>query len=104
MLVDEHPVVTRSLVGIAVVHARQGNHPQALLGFKEALRAQRARLGDEHPDIGATHMSMGNAHTMVGEDEEALECYNKALTIGCETVGEESGRLRMCGTIWRVCT
>ena len=50
---------------------KQGRYDEALEAYEDALRIQRAKLGDDHPDVAATRNNLGLVYYSQGRHAEA---------------------------------
>ena len=66
---------------VAKLYDKEGNPGRALEFYEKALANERARLGDEHPDVGATYTCMANVYDKQGQYGRALECAANAFRI-----------------------
>jgi CHAT domain-containing protein len=90
---EEHPLIIRPLLGLAVLSELvKGDYNQAEEMYQEALRiARKAYGGENHPDVASILAS--RASTMLyfqkGDYNKAEEMYEKALSIYKNSLGEE---------------
>jgi tetratricopeptide (TPR) repeat protein len=49
--------------------------------MQQALEIQKAELGEEHPIVASSYNNVGAIQYQVGDFQEALRCYQKALAI-----------------------
>lgn len=71
----------QTLRSIAEVHMLGKNHQEALDYFQKLLAAQQEVYGRSHADVGRTHVSIARVFDTLGEREQALERYRKAMAI-----------------------
>ena len=70
-------------------YASQGRHQEALSELEEALRIQRATVGDDHPGVGRTRIGIGNVYFSQGRFAEAHEAFEEALRIARAKLGDD---------------
>lgn len=71
----------RTLRSIAEVHKLGKNYPEALASFQQLLTAQQQVHGPSHAEVGRTYVSIARVFDALGEREEALQRYRKAMAI-----------------------
>jgi len=71
----------RTLRSIAEVHKLGKNYPEALASFQQLLTAQQQVYGPSHAEVGRTYVSIARVFDALGEREEALQRYRKAMAI-----------------------
>jgi serine/threonine protein kinase len=88
----------RSRLGAVLLDlGRDGEAAPLLL---EALEAQRAALGERHPDTGDTHASLARAHERAGRMEDALAEREAALASITSVLGPDHDRALECRREW----
>ena len=58
-LLDNHPDVADSLIGVGVVCTKVGNHEQALDYYQRALHMRQRLFSGNHLDVAASLYSLG---------------------------------------------
>lgn len=76
----------KSHIDLALVYDHIGdlnmqttNWNEALKNFNLAYEIKKKRRPSNHPDIGTTFNSIGNYYKIIGDNNQALEYYEKAL-------------------------
>ncbi|KAL3912366.1 MAG: hypothetical protein SGARI_001194 [Bacillariaceae sp.] len=67
-----------------------GDDEAALKLYEEALRIERAILGDQHPDIVLTMVHLGQVKQQLGLLEEAVDTFRDAIRLHRQQ-GKEDG-------------
>ncbi len=76
---DQHPSVITSLSQVASVHARLGDMPQAVDGFRQVLALERLVVGEPSSRIGATFNELGSTLQDSHRYEEAEQAYRSSI-------------------------
>ena len=80
-LKSNDPKIARSYRAIAAVHAKLGDHQQALELYEKARRIWKETYGGDHPKVAMCLTDMGTVHEEQENISDALACYQKALEI-----------------------
>jgi tetratricopeptide (TPR) repeat protein/3',5'-cyclic AMP phosphodiesterase CpdA len=113
VLGEDHPYIAITYTGIALVYSDQGKYDEALLEFKKALAIYEGTanagkykkqcdmtveefkkaldikaLGTNHLEAATTYNGMAGVYFDQGKYTEALEHYEKDITITREILGE----------------
>ncbi len=78
-----------ALNNLAYVRRLQGNAGQAESLYKQAIAAEEANFGDDHPEIATTLMNLAALHRSRGDSAQATATYRRALDILARTVGAQ---------------
>jgi CHAT domain-containing protein len=74
-------MIARTHHNLGYVYLLMNNHPQALRYLRLSIRENRAKYGDNHPDIGKAYRHLGVVSAARGDYDSALHHYQHALTI-----------------------
>jgi tetratricopeptide (TPR) repeat protein len=83
----DHPLQATTLHEIAKIHLKRGRTAKALQLCDIVLSIRHESLGEQHVDIARAMGTKGNVFTMLGQVNEAQDCFNKALLMAETTAG-----------------
>jgi len=78
---SDHPDVTHSLEGLAVLYDEQGKYEQAELVHRRVLSIREQALGSDHPDVAYALDRLAYISSKQGRDDLAELLYQRALHI-----------------------
>lgn len=81
LLGDNHPLVAKSLLGLAQLCAKANKLDKAQHLLERALDIQTRVLGADHPDVATTYNLLGNVALQQHRVQTACEMQNKCLRI-----------------------
>jgi tetratricopeptide (TPR) repeat protein/serine/threonine protein kinase len=95
---ESHPELADSLNRLGIALVSLGQHRRAIKLFEKALTIQENSLGKDHPHLANSLSNLGTAWTelaspqsereFVERQEIAVRCYERALDIQTDAVGE----------------
>jgi len=89
----DHPLVARTLHGLARALRNRGDVAESLAYTQRAKEIAEARFGPRHPEVATQLTAIGSAHGALGEHEQASAAFDLALTILRDALGPDHARV-----------
>src|SRR5262245_60098834 len=92
----DHPVLARSLNGLAMLHKDVGDYARAEALFTESLVIREAAFGKTHPAVAQSVNNLGRLYQAMNRYADAEPLLRRACEILQVSVGESDRRLIGC--------
>lgn len=87
---EHHPSVARARLGLAQsLHMAGGRSREVLELLQQALTAQEAALGPEHPELAWTLLTMGETYDDQGRWAEGRTAFERSLAVRQAALGDD---------------
>ena len=78
---EDHPMYARSLINLAYVHSKYGEHTISLDYNQQALEIFKKALGEENPSVMMTAFNIGCDYNHMLDDNAAEREFRKAMSL-----------------------
>jgi CHAT domain-containing protein/Tfp pilus assembly protein PilF len=85
----DHPDVSKSINGLAIIHTYKGEYSKAESLFQRALAIREKAFGPEHPDVAASLNNLALLYTNMGDYARAEPLQQRALAAREKALGPE---------------